>query len=408
MSTTKVLTIIDWYLPGYKAGGPIRSVSNLISALGTEDCEFYVITRDRDLKDSQPYQGVPLDSWTKVGHANVLYMRSHSLAKLRQRINEVRPDVIYMNSFFSRLTIKILLLRRLGMIPPCAIVVAPRGEFSPGALGLKKSKKKLFMSLASAVGLYRKILWHASAEREKHEMEMVFSRHSFGTGGKIGIAAPIHVASDFPQYQLADNPQAHRPQKKSGEARFVFISRVSPMKNLDFAIDLLCRLRGNISFDIYGPAEDARYFEQCQRAMAKAPEGVTIRYMGPLEHEDAQSKFLAYHFFLFPTLGENFGHVIVEALAAGCPAIISDQTPWVDLERQEVGWNLALSDLARWQQVLQDCVDMDGASYSEMSRRATQFLKDWVQSPKIRKQNVELFKHSLAMNSVNKDEEVSA
>jgi glycosyltransferase involved in cell wall biosynthesis len=392
----KILATVDWYLPGYKAGGPIRAVSNLIEALGTDDCEFYVITRDRDLKDSQPYQGVPLDSWTKVGHGNVFYMRSHSLAKLRRRINEVRPDVIYMNSFFSRLTIKILLLRRVGMIPPCAIVVAPRGEFAPSALALQKTKKKLFIALASTFGLYRKILWHASAEREKQEIESVWN------------AASIHIASDFPQYQPADNPQAHRPQKKSGDARFVFISRLSPMKNLDFAIDLVCRLQGNISFDIYGPAEDARYFEQCRRAMAHAPDGVTIRYMGPLEHEDAQSKFLAYHFFLFPTRGESFGHVIVEALAAGCPAIISDQTPWVDLERQEVGWNLALSDLARWQQVLQSCVDMDGASYSDMSQRATQFLKDWVQSPKIRKQNVELFRHSMAMNSINKDEEVSA
>ncbi|MGC2741658.1 MAG: glycosyltransferase family 4 protein [Candidatus Angelobacter sp.] len=390
------MTIIDWYLPGFKAGGPIRSVANMISALGTEACEFYVITRDRDLKDSHPYQGVPLGSWTKVGHGNVLYMRSHSMARLRRRINEVCPDVIYMNSFFSRLTIKILLLRRLGLIPPCAMVVAPRGEFSPGALALKKTKKKLFMALASGVGLYRKILWHASAEREKQEIE------------KVWKSAPIHVASDFPQYQLADNPQAHRPQKKSGEVRFVFISRVSPMKNLDFAIDLVCRLKGNVTFDIYGPAEDASYFEQCQRAIAQAPEGVTIRFIGPVEHEEAKSKFYEYHFFLFPTRGENFGHVIVEALAAGCPAIISDQTPWVDLERQEVGWNLALNDLARWQQVLQNCVDMDGANYSEMSRRATQFLKDWVQSPKIRQQNVELFKHSLAMNSVKKGEEVSA
>jgi glycosyltransferase involved in cell wall biosynthesis len=404
---TKILTVVDWYLPGFKAGGPIRSVSNLISVLGTEDCDFYVITRDRDLKDSQPYPGVPLDSWTKVGHGHVLYMRSHSLSQLRQRINEVHPDVIYMNSFFSRLTIKILLLRRLRLIPSCAMVVAPRGEFSPGALALKKTKKKLFMTVASSVGLYRKILWHASAEREKQEMEMVFSRHSLGTGGKIGIAAPIHVASDFPIVPDA-NGITQPNTKKTGEVRFVFVSRVSPKKNLKMAIELVCGLRGSVVFDIYGPGEDDGYTEACQREAAKAPEGTQIRFMGAVEHDVARNKFSEYHFFLFPTRGENFGHVIVEALAAGCPAIISDQTPWVDLERQEVGWNLALTDRARWQQVLQSCVDMDGATYSEMSRRATQFLKEWVQSPRIRQQNVELFRHSLAMNSVDKDEEVSA
>ena len=43
----KVLIFIDWYKPGFKAGGPIQSVSNIVSQLG-KDYEFYIITRDTD------------------------------------------------------------------------------------------------------------------------------------------------------------------------------------------------------------------------------------------------------------------------------------------------------------------------------------------------------------------------
>ncbi len=54
-------------------------------------------------------------------------------------------------------------------------------------------------------------------------------------------------------------------------------------------------------------------------------------------------KTLAQHDVLFlPTRSENFGHVIHEALSVGVPVLISDQTPWSDLEANGAGWNIAL------------------------------------------------------------------
>ena len=47
--------------------------------------------------------------------------------------------------------------------------------------------------------------------------------------------------------------------------------------------------------------------------------------------------FSKYDVFLFPTKGENYGHVIFEALAGGCIPIISDQTPWNDIEQAGCG-----------------------------------------------------------------------
>jgi glycosyltransferase involved in cell wall biosynthesis len=48
---------------------------------------------------------------------------------------------------------------------------------------------------------------------------------------------------------------------------------------------------------------------------------------------------------VLPTYNENFGYVILEALLAGCPVILSDQPPWRDLEARQVGWTIPLASL---------------------------------------------------------------
>ena len=52
-SRKKVLIAIDWYLPGYKAGGPIRSCASIINCL-KNDFDFAVITSDTDFSDDTP------------------------------------------------------------------------------------------------------------------------------------------------------------------------------------------------------------------------------------------------------------------------------------------------------------------------------------------------------------------
>ena len=55
-----ILCFVDHYLPGYKAGGPIQSIVNLVENLGDE-FEFYIICNDRDQLDRQPYANVKID-----------------------------------------------------------------------------------------------------------------------------------------------------------------------------------------------------------------------------------------------------------------------------------------------------------------------------------------------------------
>ena len=57
-----ILIFIDWFLPGFKAGGPIKSVSNIVNSLH-QDFNFFIITSDRDIDDNKPYETEPLDKW---------------------------------------------------------------------------------------------------------------------------------------------------------------------------------------------------------------------------------------------------------------------------------------------------------------------------------------------------------
>jgi glycosyltransferase involved in cell wall biosynthesis len=94
-------------------------------------------------------------------------------------------------------------------------------------------------------------------------------------------------------------------------------------------------------------------------------------------------------------LGENYGHVIVEGAAAGCPVIISDRTQWLGLKNQGVGWDIPLEDVAQWRNVLQNCIDMSSQEYRIVSQRAAEFGRSVMNSRSNLEANIELFRRVL-------------
>src|SRR5690625_7713959 len=139
----KILILTDYYLPGVKGGGPIQSIRNMVDNLADE-FDFYILTSDRDFGDNRSYNNIKTDVWLQVGKAKVYYTDKSKLSfrKLDNILNKFAYDIIYLNSFFSyKFSIMAILFKRVNRIS-AKIVLAPRGEFSPGALGLKSNKKK--------------------------------------------------------------------------------------------------------------------------------------------------------------------------------------------------------------------------------------------------------------------------
>jgi len=402
-----ILTLLGYYLPGYKAGGPIRSIENLVTALGGE-FHFRIVTLDRDLGDKLPFSGIVANRWVRVGQADVMYLRPGPrgfLGMCALLCSVDRNTVLYLNSFFARrFSMLALHMRWLKLCRPLCVVLAPRGEFSPGAMKLKRRRKLLYLRTLGWLGVYRGLIWHSSSEFEAADIRRQFPAAKnidvagFAPASKVKRAdwetSEVATASDIAGMPQPD--RRNRTPKRPGRLRAVFISRFSRMKNLVGALRILQGVAGDVSFDLYGPSEDAEYWEECQGLIAALSANIRVRYWGEIEHERVGQVFAEHDLLLLPTLGENFGHVIGEALASGCPVLISDQTPWRNLEVEGAGWDIPLSETGRFRSVLQQCVDGNEEWHAALSTRAVNYAAKRASDPEIIDANRRLFQRAFA------------
>jgi glycosyltransferase involved in cell wall biosynthesis len=340
-----ILTFINNYLPGYKAGGMPRSLLNAVSNL-KEEIEFRIVTNDRDFGDKKPYDGVILHQWVSVEGAFVYYLSpgSGSLKNIRNLIIDTKHDALYLNSCFDTFTIKVLLIRKFCKMPFKPVIVAPRGVFASASLKLKFLKKITFIYLAKLIGLYKNVTWHASSSFEESDIlkTMNIDKHL------------IHIALDLPTVISENvNPAIiFNTKSADGSLRLIFLSRISRVKNLDFALNILCNVKAKVFFDIYGPLEDFKYWNECQKIIRTLPSNIEVKYSGIVDPNQVVQIFCDYDMFLFPTGGENFGHVIAESLIAGTPVLISDKTPWKNLINKNMGWDVSLDKVNSFSEII--------------------------------------------------------
>jgi len=363
-----VLTTVPYYLPGFKGGGKLLTVRNLVAGLSGQ-FQFKVMTADRDLGDAHSYEGIPANRWVANGDCEIFYAQPHrgSLRAIREQLCRTDYDVLHLNTIFSRLFgIVPLLLRRFGLVAPRPMVIAPRGELGAGALAIKPGRKKSFLAAARRFGLFDGAVWQASSDAEARDIRRVV-----GVGARIAIAADL-LSAEYPGWRSS---QYH---KQAGRLAIVFLSRITPKKNLHLAIEALRGLEGDITLQIVGPIDDSHYWARCLKLIATLGSNIRIDYSGPIAISEVANVFGSRGLLFLPTANENFGFVIVEALLAGCPVLISDQTPWRNLPKKGIGWDLPLArpDLIRV--ALKQCIAMDALSHRAMSHRAREFALDYM------------------------------
>ena len=314
-----ILCFVNYYLPGFRSGGPVRTVANFVDHLGDE-FNIRIICCDRDLQDSKSYPGVKIDFWNTVGKAKVFYIskKKNKFLTIAKLLRETQYDVLYLNSVFSfSYAIFPLLVRLLRFAPKLPCVIGPRGEFSKNALKLKKHKKKFFMSIAKYFNLYANLYWQASSD-----YELIDIRREFGQ-----VAKKIIVARDLTPNTLISEEETYKRQ--DGLFRIIFLSRISPMKNLDYLLKVLARVSIPLELNIFGPKQDIPYWNICLKLIKKLPDHIRVKIEEETPHERVLHIFSQNDLFAFPTQGEALGHIILESLSAGTPVLVSDQTSWV-------------------------------------------------------------------------------
>lgn len=356
------MVLTDWYLPAYKAGGPVKSVAALVYHL-KKDYDFFIVTSNKDAFETQPLP-VKTNEWTTGNFGEqVMYLHGKiTKDNLLAAMNGVEYDYVYVNSFFSKpFSIYPLLLQKQGKITK-PIVLAPRGMLRKGALAIKAGKKKIFLALSKISGLHKNVTWHATSEQEVNEIKNVYGRDA-----KVILAANLTL------------PPAHKRsnyKKKPGELKVCSVTRIVRNKKIDFAIELLKEIReGKIEYNIYGPAEDKNYYEECLGLVKDLPAGLTVNFHGNILPHEVEGKLQQHHTFLLPTETENFGHAIIEAMLNGCIPVISDQTPWQNLEENGLGWDIALGDKKRFIAALKMCLLQDERAFKSQSTKIQEFAR---------------------------------
>jgi glycosyltransferase involved in cell wall biosynthesis len=373
----RILICMDWYEPGFKAGGPIRSVANIVNAL-KDEFEFYVLTSAFDLGETEPYPDIELDQWFDKDGVMIKYMSRGNMksAAIKGNILEINPDILYLNSLFS----KLYTLVPMSLVKKIPIIIAPRGMLGAGALEIKKVKKSLFLRITRLMRFYKRVTWHASTLEEEKEI-----RAAYGSSAEIVVAQNIPTAQ---QLLLEDIVE----KRNTGLIRFLFISRIAIKKNLHLAVEALKEVKTDqkVEFHIYGNVEDEAYFKKIKPNI-KDYNNVSIEYKGPLNPALVPTTFLYADYFILPTKHENYGHAIVESWANGCPVIVSKNTPWKGLRVRNLGWDVDIDDPQHLLDAVQEAIDISADEYISMVKESYVFFKEKISDQEIIEDNRKLF-----------------
>lgn len=341
----KILVAVDWFTPAFRAGGPIRSVANAVSAFASE-YNFFIVCGAYDLDVNQQDQELDVETgrWITTNEGQVIYLRREDWTPKywREILADVQPHTLYLNSMFSgpfsRMPLRVAQKWMHKHQPTLRIVLAPRGMLDTGAMAIKPLKKYTFLSVARAIGRYNNLVWQASGTDEAESITRHFP------GAAVLIAENISAAP--PTLELPSNTGEH----------YLTVGRVHAIKNQAFAAAVLARRAEKtgkeIVYHLIGHIEQPAYLLEVQELAGRHGLGrLIIKVSGALPSAEISSHFSTVRALLAPSHNENFGHAIAESLSIGCPVLVSDQTPWNEKKLAGAGRQLSLK-LSEWESAL--------------------------------------------------------
>jgi len=364
MSKSKILIFVRYYLPGYKSGGPVISISQFIKKL-EKYANFYIITSNRDFLDRKAYKSIKTNNWNRRFNVLINYLDNNYFQYFKiiiRTLSKNKIETIYFSSLFDfKFTIFPLLLIRIFIIRKKRLIVAPRGELYSGALSIKKKKKYFFLRLAKFINLFRNIIWHATSKEEKIAIKKIFPNST------------VIISLNF-YASLKGINQKKDSMNKDNELKIIYYSRITPKKNLKYCIEILNKVSTKYKLDIYGPVDDTGYWGECEKFIIENGLSHLIRYQGVVRRDEIAKTLSRYDLFIFPTLGENFGHVIFDAINSGIPVLLSNKTPWKSIDKYSIGWSVPLENKQLFIKIINTFRTWELDHKENFSKNAEKFL----------------------------------
>jgi glycosyltransferase involved in cell wall biosynthesis len=306
-------------------GGPSYSVPRLCGALAAVGAETTLLSvareaggqRDaycrgyRDCRFAWDYTRIPILRGLRSSHGLSKALRDAALS----------ADVIHNHGLWLIPNVSAGAAAASRRTP---LVMSPRGMLAPAALAFSRGRKRAFWALLQGPAVRGAACIHATSEQEYEEIR------SFGLTNPVAI---IPNGIDLPELptQWTTGPAPERIVLSLG--------RIHPKKGLARLVHAWSKVDAGCPgwrLKIVGSPEAGHDNELRALAMALGLTRVSIE--GPVYGEAKTAAYREADLFVLPTLNENFGLTVAEALAAGTPAISTKGAPWSGLESEGCGW----------------------------------------------------------------------
>ena len=312
-----LLHVVPTYLPAYRYGGPIASVHGLCKALVHQGEEVTVYTTNVDgERDSQvPINQVTILDRVKVGYFQCPFFRRLYWAPGLKRTLELSIasfDLLHLHSVFVWPTSMAAHIARRHKIP---YVLSPRGMLVKALIRKKNFLiKSAWMTLIERRTVEGASAIHVTSELEAEELK------------KFGYKLP-------PVYCIPNGiddggERINEPESSSNkifpdmaEPYLLFLGRVSWKKGIDLLIRAMVFIP-HINLVIAG-YEEENYQHKLLRIISELKLSQRIRFAGPVYGNQKSALLKNAQALVLPSLQENFGNVVLEAMQAGCPVVVS-------------------------------------------------------------------------------------
>lgn len=334
----KILHSID--VLDFRHGGPVRAVIDLSEALAAKGHDITVmVRRGPDTPAAWKLPGSPTRV-VELGQPQLAgaWFRSPSVEKIRSLIKAA--DIVHIHGIWTPHNAQVAKLAREAGKPH---VVSCRGMLDDWCMEQRRPKKLVYLKLAGGSAMLNTArLVHCTADGELRQSAKWFPK---STGVVIPNLLDLKPYITMPG---VDRAKAKFPQLSRSEPTLLFLSRLHYKKGVEHLIDAarILKDRGRPHQVLIAGTGDDDYEAKLRRHVQTTGMDDLVSFLGMVIGDDKVSLYQACDLFVLPTSQENFGFVLYEALAAGCPLVTTRGVDtWPELE--EAGASITEQDAAQ-------------------------------------------------------------
>lgn len=322
----RILAVVPAYFPSQVYGGPLVSTHALMTALVRRGHDVLVLTTNAD----GPGRRLDVSTAAEVtvpGGVRVRYARCYGRRVVSPTLLGHLPaavawaDLVHLTAAYDFTVLPALALAKLYDKP---VVWSPRGGLMRWRDAAHRVPKALYERACRAAAPNRCFL-HVTSEDEAAESRARMRQ------------MPLEIVPNGVELPPLDDAPAREP---GAELRLLFIGRLHPIKGLENLLEAMALLRreGDVPVTLAVAGRGEPSYEAALRArVAELEISGAVRWLGQVHGDEKRRVFQACDVVVVPSFAENFGMVVVEALAHARPVIASRGTPWSALEREGAG-----------------------------------------------------------------------